>query len=189
MQRDGRSFDHGTLEALRPMAVERVREGGSVSSVISSCGFSRSVNHKWPTRASSPRQGLNALRSWPSNRRTVTLTPRQERQVFGWVNGKDPRRCGLGFGLWTQAMIASLIEMIGTWKGEMRFRSKIPGIECYRILPALNAPPVRQTRGNVLSLGGNLAHWRPWPQRIASGVAPQRAGGRRCSPSSRWGRK
>jgi hypothetical protein len=54
------------------------------------------------------------MRSRPSNRRPRTLTPRQERQIFGWVNGKDPRQCGLGFGLWRQAMIASLIEMIGT---------------------------------------------------------------------------
>jgi hypothetical protein len=30
--------------------------------------------------------------------------------VFAWVNGKDPRQYGLDFGLWTRAMIASLIE-------------------------------------------------------------------------------
>jgi len=159
MQRDRRSLDHGTLEAMRLMAVERVREDDSVSSVISSCGFSRSTIHKWPTLgrydlASSLWQGLNAMRSRPSNRRPRTLMPRQERQIFGWVNGKDPRQCGLGFGLWRQAMIASLIEMIGTWKGEMRFRSKILCIGCYRILPALNAPSVRRTRVTFVS-------WKP----------------------------
>jgi len=41
MQRDGRSFDHGTLVAIRLMAVERVREGERASSVISSYGFNR----------------------------------------------------------------------------------------------------------------------------------------------------
>jgi hypothetical protein len=39
MQRDGRSFDRGTLEAIHLMAVERVREGERASSVISSYGF------------------------------------------------------------------------------------------------------------------------------------------------------
>jgi transposase len=38
------------------------------------------------------------------------LTPRQEKQVFAWVNGKDPRQYGLDFGLWTRTMVASLIE-------------------------------------------------------------------------------
>ena len=34
MQRDGRSFDHRTLEAFRLMAIERVREGERPSAVI-----------------------------------------------------------------------------------------------------------------------------------------------------------
>jgi hypothetical protein len=36
MRRDGRSFDHRTLEAIRLMAVERVRDGERPSSVIAS---------------------------------------------------------------------------------------------------------------------------------------------------------
>jgi transposase len=38
------------------------------------------------------------------------LTPRQEQQVFRWVNGKDPRQYGLDFGLWTRSVVAALIE-------------------------------------------------------------------------------
>jgi transposase len=110
MQRDGRSFDHGTLETIRLMAVERVREGERASSVISSYGFNRTTIYKWLTVVSSPGKGLNALRSRPATGRPRTLTPRQEGQVFAWVNGKDPRQYGLDFGLWTRAMIASLIE-------------------------------------------------------------------------------
>ena len=34
MKRDGRSFDHQTLEAIRLMAVERVREGEPAAEVI-----------------------------------------------------------------------------------------------------------------------------------------------------------
>jgi hypothetical protein len=36
MRRDGRGFDHWTLEAIRLMAVERVRDGESPSSVMGS---------------------------------------------------------------------------------------------------------------------------------------------------------
>ena len=92
------------------MAVERVREGERASSVISSYGFNRTTIYKWLAAVSSPGKGLNALRSRPATGRPRTLTPRQEKQVFAWVNGKDPRQYGLDFGLWTRAMIASLIE-------------------------------------------------------------------------------
>ena len=33
----------------------------------------------------------------------------QERQVFRWVNGRDPRQYGLDFGLWTRKVVAELI--------------------------------------------------------------------------------
>lgn len=110
MQRDGRSFDHKTLESIRLMAVERVREGERPSSVISSYGFNRTTIYKWLAVASYPGKGLKALRSRPATGRPRSLTPRQEKQVFTWVNGKDPRQYGLDFGLWTRAMIAGLIE-------------------------------------------------------------------------------
>src|ERR1035441_3494441 len=65
MQRDGRSLDHGTLETIRLMAVERVREGERASSVISSYGFNRTTIYKWLAVVSSPGKGLNALRWRP----------------------------------------------------------------------------------------------------------------------------
>jgi transposase len=110
MTRDGRSFDHRTLEAIRLMAVERVREGERPSSVVASFGFSRTTIYKWIKAASTPGLGLKALRSRPATGRPRTLTPRQERQVFRWVNGRDPRQYGLDFGLWTRAVVADLIE-------------------------------------------------------------------------------
>jgi transposase len=36
MKRDGRTLDHATLETIRTMAVERVREGERPSAVIAS---------------------------------------------------------------------------------------------------------------------------------------------------------
>ena len=47
MKRDGRKLDHQTLETIRFMAVERVREGEAPSAVIASYGFSRTTIYKW----------------------------------------------------------------------------------------------------------------------------------------------
>lgn len=110
MKRDGRSFDHRTLEAIRLMAVERVRDGERASSVIASYGFSRTVIYKWLRAAARPGIGLRALHSTPATGRPRSLTLRQERQVFAWVNGKDPRQYGLDFGLWTRSIVADLID-------------------------------------------------------------------------------
>ena len=110
MKRDGRKLDHRTLEAIRLMAVERVRDGESPSSVIASYGFCRTTIYKWLAAASKPGVGLKALHSRPATGRPRRLTPRQEQQVFRWVNGKDPRQYGLDVGLWTRSIVADLIE-------------------------------------------------------------------------------
>jgi hypothetical protein len=39
MKRDGRKLDHKTLEEIRLMAIERVREGEEPSTVVASYGF------------------------------------------------------------------------------------------------------------------------------------------------------
>jgi transposase len=112
MQRDGRTLDHGTLETIRLMAVERVREGEAAPVVIASYGFNRTTIYKWLAAAAKPGVGLGALKSRPAPGRPRSLTPRQEQQVFRWINGKDPRQYGLDFGLWTRSVVAELIE----WK-------------------------------------------------------------------------
>src|SRR5271167_2415073 len=110
MKRDGRSLDHRTLETIRLMAIERVREGEAPSSIIASYGFCRTTIYKWIAMASTPGVGLNALRSRPAPGRPRSLTRRQERQVYRWINGNDPRQYDLDFGLWTRSIVASLIE-------------------------------------------------------------------------------
>jgi transposase len=92
------------------MAIERVRDGERPSSVVASFGFSRTTIYKWINAASKPGVGLKALHSRPATGRPRSLTPRQEQQVFGWINGRDPRQYGLDFGLWTRSVVASLIE-------------------------------------------------------------------------------
>ena len=37
------------------------------------------------------------------------MTARQERQVFRWINGKNPRQYGFDFGLWTRQIVRELI--------------------------------------------------------------------------------
>ncbi len=109
MKRDGRTLDHTTLETIRLMAIERVREGESPAAVIASYGFNRTTIYKWINAAMQPGVGIKALRSTKATGRPRTLTAAQERQVFRWVNGRDPRQYGLDFGLWTRAVVAQLI--------------------------------------------------------------------------------
>jgi transposase len=110
MKRDGRSFDHRTLEAIRLMAVERVLAGEPASAVIASYGFNRTTIYKWIKAVSRHGIGVEALRARRATGRPRSLTPRQEQQVFHWVNGKDPRQYGLDFGLWTRRVVADLID-------------------------------------------------------------------------------
>lgn len=110
MMRDGRTLDHKTLEEIRRMAVQRVREGEKPSVVIASFGFNRPVIYKWLKAAAGRGRGLRALRSTRGTGRPRSLTPAQERQVFRWINGRDPRQYGLDFGLWTRRIVALLIQ-------------------------------------------------------------------------------
>jgi len=63
MKRDGRTLDHQTLEAIRLMAVERVREGEPAAKVIAAYGFNRMTIYKWLQAALQPGVGIKALRS------------------------------------------------------------------------------------------------------------------------------
>lgn len=110
MKRDGRQLDHQTLEEIRRMAVERVREGESAAQVIASYGFSRTSIYRWLSAASGRGGGLRALRSRRATGRPRSLRAAQERQVFRWINGRDPRQYGLDFGRWTRAIVALLIR-------------------------------------------------------------------------------
>ena len=110
MKRDGRTLDHRILEEIRRMAVERVREGEDPSAVIASYGFCRTTIYKWLRASSGRGKGLRALASRKASGRPRTLSAAQERQVFRWINGRDPRQYGFDFGLWTRQIVGALIE-------------------------------------------------------------------------------
>lgn len=111
MKRDGRKLDHHTLEEIRKMAVERVREGEKPSVVIASYGFHRCVIYRWLKAASGRGKGVKALAARKGSGRPRKLTPAQERQVFRWINGKNPMQYGFDFGLWTRQIVRELVEM------------------------------------------------------------------------------
>ena len=110
MKRDGRKLDHKTLEEIRRMAVERVREGETPSAVIASYGFGRTTIYKWLEAVKGKGRGLDALRSRKATGRPRKLTKSQQQRVFRWINGKDPRQYGFDFGLWTRNVVAELIS-------------------------------------------------------------------------------
>lgn len=109
MKRDGRTLDHRTLETIRTMAVQRVREGERPSEVIASYGFHRCTIYGWLKAARGRGKGLKALAARPATGRPRTLSAAQERQVFRWINGKNPMQYGFDFGLWTRQIVGELI--------------------------------------------------------------------------------
>jgi len=104
------SFDHKTLEEIRLIAVERVREGEDPSAVVASYGFCRTTIYKWLRAAKGKGRGLDALRSRKGTGRPRKLTKSQEQRVFHWIEGKDPCQYGFDFSLWTRNVVAELIS-------------------------------------------------------------------------------
>ena len=109
MKRDGRSHDRKTQEAIRLMAVERIREGEDVASVMASYGFCRTTAYKWLAKARGRGRGMRVLSARKGTGRPPKLTASQTQQVFRWVNGKNPLQYGFDFGLWTRAIVRELI--------------------------------------------------------------------------------
>ena len=104
-----RTLDHKTVEEIRRMAVQRVREGEQPSVVIASYGFNRPVIYRWLRQARGKGRGLRALRSRKGTGRPRRLTPKQKQQLFRWINGKDPRQHGFdlvcGRGWWCESSL------------------------------------------------------------------------------------
>jgi transposase len=114
MKRDGRKMDHRTLEEIRKMAGERVREGERPRDVIASYGFHRCVIYRWIKAAEGRGKGRRALAARKATGRPRKLSAAQERRVFGWVNGKSPRQYGFDFGLWTRQTVREwVLEKFG----------------------------------------------------------------------------
>jgi len=107
MKIDGRSFSHASLETMRIMAVRRVREGESPSSVMKSYGLCRTTIYRW--LRVERKSGEVALKSRKASGRPPKLSEKEKRQVRRWICGRDPRQYGFDFGLWTRKIVAELI--------------------------------------------------------------------------------
>lgn len=110
MKRDGRTVSHVALEEMRLMALQRMAEGESPAQVSASFGLHRTWAYKVRARARGRGRGARALRSTRGTGRPKKLDAKQERQVFRWVNGKNPRQYGFDFALWTRQIVRELIE-------------------------------------------------------------------------------
>ena len=113
MRRDGRKLDHKTLEEIRLMAMERLGEGETASAVMASYGLCRTTIYKWQRKVRKGK-GLKALLSRKASGRPRTLTAAQEKRVFGWINGKDPRQYGFDFG-WPITTLAVVVQRRSAW--------------------------------------------------------------------------
>lgn len=100
---------HDTLEEMRMVAVQRMNEGEHPAAVAASFGLHRSWAYKCRAASKGRGRGLQALRLTKGTGRPRKLTAAQERQVFGWVNGKSPYQHGLDHGLWTRQIVRDLV--------------------------------------------------------------------------------
>lgn len=95
-------------EEVRRLAVARVRSGEKPSAVMASYGLCRTTIYRW--LAVEEEGGAEALASTKATGRPPKLSDRQKRQVFRWINGKDPRQYGFDFGLWTRRIVSELVQ-------------------------------------------------------------------------------
>lgn len=82
----------------------------SPAEVSASFGLHRTWAYKVQAAAWGRGRGWRALRSSRGTGRPRTLSGAQERQVFRWINGKNPRQYGFEFALRTRALVCSLLE-------------------------------------------------------------------------------
>lgn len=109
MQRDGRTLSHETLEEMRLLALARMAEGESPAAVSASFGLHRTWAYKVRSKARGRGRGPRAVRSTRGTGRPRKLSAVQEKQVFRWVNGKNPRQYGFDFALWTRQIVRELV--------------------------------------------------------------------------------
>ena len=151
MKRDGRTLDHPTLKSIRKMAVQRVREGERPSDVIASFSMHRCTIYGWLKAARGRGHGLRALAAKPASGRPRTLTAGQERQVFRWINGRNPMQYGFDFGLWTRQIARDLIAQ--------RFGVTLSGVG-RRLLARVVLTPQKPLQHAYQRDPEAIAHWQ-----------------------------
>lgn len=108
MNVDGRTLSHEVSEAMRLMAVRRVREGERPSVVMKSLGMCRTSVYPWLRAAR--KGGEEALKARKHPGPECKLSEKQKQKVRTWICGKDPRQYGFAFGLWTRKIVGAMIR-------------------------------------------------------------------------------
>lgn len=109
MKRDGRTVSRSALEEMRLMAIDRMNEGEAPAQVAASFGLHRGWAYKVRAKAAGRGRGKRVLLARKGTGRPRSLSAAQERQVFRWVNGRNPRQYGFDFGLWTRQIVRELV--------------------------------------------------------------------------------
>lgn len=149
MRRDGRGLSHEVSEEIRRSAVQRVREGEKPSDVIASYGLCRTSIYRWLRAAEEG--GAQALASTKSAGPVRRLTPKQEAQVRTWICGKDPRRYGFDFGLWTRQVVQDLIAR--------KFKKRVSLNSVGRLLKRVGITPQKPLRRSYARDPDAIQRW------------------------------
>jgi transposase len=90
------------------------------------------------------------------------LTEKQKRQVFRWINGKDPRQYGFDFALWTRQIVAALIAE--------RFDIELSLASVGKLLASLNLTPQKPLKRDYGRDPAAIEAWKRkvYPQRNVS---------------------
>ena len=108
MKKYWRIHDRKTQLAIRMMAVEHRLEGKDVASVMANYGLCNTA-YKWLTKIRGRGRGKRVLAARKGTGRPPKVTATQKRQVFRWINGKNPLQYEFDLGLWTRAIVRELI--------------------------------------------------------------------------------
>ncbi len=107
-KRDGRKYDHETLESIRFEALTEVANGASPEAVIRSLGLSRSCIYKWLAKFRIG--GMVALKS----KSIPGRPPKLELSQLTWVNTRlletTPEALNFSAGLWSRKIVRDLIQ-------------------------------------------------------------------------------
>ena len=133
---DGRIIDHATLEHLRLLACQRVKEGEAPSEVMRSLKLCRTTIYKWLKEYKT--HGKKGLLSSKASGPKTKLNIIQQKKVKGWINKKDPRAYGFESSLWTRKIISELIVQ------KEKIQIKLSAVS--RLLTSLSITPQKPLR-------------------------------------------
>jgi transposase len=136
MEIDRRTLESMSLETIRTMAVQRVRDGEQPTAVSRSFGLCRTTIYRWLRAVQTG--GQEALRSRKATGRPPRISAGQKQQVGRWLNGQHPPQYGFHSPLWTRRIVAELVQK--------RLQTRLSITAVGRLLYDLGIPPQKPLR-------------------------------------------